>query len=409
MPVYNYQAINAEGKKINGSLDAETVRSARQSLRTRGIFATEINEANDGTAEDRRDVLKYFKSSKVSLQDLAVSTRQLGTLVSAGLPLVSALSALSDQTGSPLLQRILIEVREKVEEGSSLSGALEQFPNAFPGLFVTMVAGGEASGTLDTVLENLAEYLESQVELRRKVRSALIYPVIMLVICSLVFIGLFVFVVPQIVDMFRKQKLSLPLPTEIMIAISDFIIGYWLFVVVVVIAMIYSVKHYFGTPQGRDRIDALLLRAPVFGPIYIKIATARVAKTLGTLLSSGVSVLAGLEIAKNIVTNVHLSRALESAHDGVREGKSLADEIRRSGYFPPILSHMIAVGERSGELEQMLVRAGEAHEKDVSATLENLTSLLEPLMLVAVGGVVFSIVISILLPLADLINIIDTN
>jgi general secretion pathway protein F len=234
------------------------------------------------------------------------------------------------------------------------------------------------------------------------------YPILMLFICTAVVTALFMFVVPRIVEIFKKQGAELPVPTKIMIAISDFMVSYWYLVFAAIIGLVMLARWYYKQPQGRAVVDRLLLRVPIAGPLYLKISTARFARTLGTLLSSGVGLLTGIDITKNIVANVHLVAALESARDGVREGKSLARELGKSGYFPSMLSQMIAVGEQSGELENMLNKAGKAYENEVNATLSGLTSLLEPLMMIGVGGVVLCIVISVLLPMADLIRVVQT-
>lgn len=408
MPIFEYVAVNSEGKERKGTLDAENERSARQKLRSQALFPTSLREGKASAADKSRDIKKYFVSSRVSTKDLAVATRQLATLVGAGLPLVSALQGLAEQTEAVTLKAAVIEVREKVEEGSSLAKALGQFPKIFPSLYINMIASGEASGTLDAVLENLADYLEAQLALRREISSALMYPILMLFICTAVVTALFMFVVPRIVEIFKKQGAELPVPTKIMIAISDFMVSYWYLVFAAIIGLIMLARWYYKQPQGRAVVDRLLLRVPIAGPLYLKISTARFARTLGTLLSSGVGLLTGIDITKNIVANVHLVAALESARDGVREGKSLARELGKSGYFPSMLSQMIAVGEQSGELENMLNKAGKAYENEVNATLSGLTSLLEPLMMIGVGGVVLCIVISVLLPMADLIRVVQT-
>jgi general secretion pathway protein F len=270
-----------------------------------------------------------------------------------------------------------------------------------------MVASGEASGTLDTVLENLASYYEAQIELRRTISSALFYPILMFVFCTLVVIGLVSFVVPNIVAIFVKQRISLPLPTQIVIGFSNLITGYWWLILTVIFGGLYAARKYYATPKGRDWFDALFLKLPVYGPIYKKIATARVATTLGTLLTSGVELLTALDIVKNIVGNVHLSRALEDARDGVREGRSLAKELSKSGHFPSLLSQMAAVGEKSGRLEVMLSKAGKAFSSEVDATISGLTSLIEPVMIIVLGGIVFSIVISVLLPMTELMKMVQ--
>lgn len=407
MPVYEYIALDNRGKQAKGTIDADSIRTARQKLRAQNIFPTEIKEGHEVTKAQSRDVMRFFVSDRVSGKDLSVATRQLATLVGAGLPLVSALNALSDQTESASLKRMLVSVREEVEEGISLAKSLSRYPKVFPRLYINLVASGEASGNLDTVLLNLSEYLEAQLELRRKVVSALVYPALMLVICSLVVFGLITVVVPKIVDIFRKQGAALPLPTKIMIGISDICVNYWWLMIAVVVTAVWGFRRYSNSSEGKSRIDAAMLKMPLYGRIYTKIATARVAKTLGTLLGSGVDLLVGLDITKNILSNVHLEQALENAKDGVREGRSLAMEFSKSGLFPPMLSHMVAVGEKSGQLEHMLSKAGEAYESEVDATLASLTSLLEPLLMIVVGSLVLAIIISVLLPMADLITVLQ--
>lgn len=407
MPVYEFTAVDGNGKQVKGTIDADNSRVARQKLRARGVFPTDIKEGIALSQTRTRDIKRWLQPSRASTKDLTVTTRQLATLIGAGLPVVSALQALTDQTESKVLKRIVIDVRESVEEGSTLAKAMGHFPRTFPRLYVNMIASGEASGTLDAVMGNLADYMEAQLELRRKITSALFYPALMLVFCILVIVGLLALVVPTIVDIFKKQGAVLPLPTRIVTGISDFIVFGWPYIILLVLASVYGLKMYYAQPQGRSVIDRLLLRAPVIGLLYTKMATARVASTLGALLASGVDLLASIEIARNIVANTHIAAALERAREGVQEGRSLAKELLRSGYFPPMLSHMVAVGEKSGTLDDMLRKAGKSYENDVDATLTGLTSLIEPLMIIVLGGIVFSIVISILLPMVELIDIIQ--
>lgn len=405
MPIFEYTALSPQGKTVKGTVDSENVRAARQKLRSQGVFPTDIKEGKEVIAGESRDIKKYFRSERITRGELSVATRQLATLTNAGLPLVSALQALSDLTDGFTLKRIVIDVREKVQEGLSLAKALANFPKVFPQLYINMIAAGEASGTLDGVLNNLADYLEAQVELRRRINSALMYPIIMLIICTLVIVGLLVFVVPRIVEIFEKQNATLPWPTQLTIGISNFIIGYWFLIAALFVFGLIGLRFYYQDPRGREKIDRIVLKIPIYGAIYIKIVTSRVARTLGTLLASGVGLLEAIQITRAIVTNVHFSRNLEEAEEGVRQGRSLAKELSRAGLFPSLLSHMIAVGEKSGELEQMLVRAGDAYEKEVKSTLSGLTSLIEPLMIVVVGAIVLWIVISVLLPMVDLMDV----
>ncbi len=407
MPIFEYTAINKSGKNSKGTIDAENARAARQKLRSTGVYPTDIKESLKAISENSRDVKSLFQSNRVQLADLAIATRQLATLAGAGIPVVDALSALADQIESVNLKRIMIDVREKVQEGSSLAKAMEQFPKAFPRLYVNMVSSGEASGTLDAVFENLADYLEASIELKRKITSAMFYPALMLVFCTLVVIGLLTFVVPSIVDIFIKQGATLPLPTTIMLAISHFITAYWYLIIAAMVGTVYGLGAYYRTENGRKNFDRKILKIPLVGSLFLKINTARMARTLGTLLSNGVGLLESMTIVKNIVNNVHLAQAMENAREGVKEGKNLSRELAKSNLFPPLLTHMIAVGETSGRLESMLVKAAKSYENEVNATLSGLTSLIEPIMMIVLGGIVFSIVISVLLPMIDLINLVQ--
>ena len=404
MPVFEYEAISANGKAQRGQIDADNMRAARQKLRAQSIFPTSVKEASIVPQARSKDVKSYFQARRVGSGELAVATRQLATLVGAGLPLVSALQALADQTESPVFKRIVVKVRDSVEEGESLAKALAAHPKVFPRLYINLVASGEASGTLDKVLENLADHLEAQGELKRKVMAALAYPILMLFICLMVIIALLAFVVPRIVTMFQKQNLTLPLPTRIVLACSNAVTAYWYLMIIAIVALVSLVGWYYRQEQGRSRIDALLLKLPIYGRIYSKVCVARLTRTLSTLLNSGVELLTALDITKNIVANVHLVSAIEKARDGVREGRALASELSKSGLFPSMMCHMVAVGEKSGELESMLQRTSKAYQNEVNATLSGLTAIIEPLMMIVVGSVVLLIVLSVLLPMADMIG-----
>lgn len=404
MPVFQYTAVSNEGKDLKGTIDADNVRAARSRLRSQGLFVSTISELAT-TERESKDILQKFRG--VSLSAKAVATRQLATLISAGFPLVSALQSLADQTEQTTLRRILVEVREKVEEGMSLSKALSLYPKVFPRLYTNMVQSGEASGTLEAVLLNLATYLEKQLQLRREVSAALFYPALMFVFCFLVVLALVTYVVPQITQIFEKEGAALPTPTVILIGISDFIIGYWPLLIALGILTFYLLVRYYNTPNGREIFDKKILKVPLFGELYRRVMTARVSMTLSALLGSGVNLLQGLEISRNIVGNIHFQRALDEASIGVREGRSLGKEIAKSGIFPSLLSSMITLGEQSGQLEQMLERAAKNYESEVKAQIDGITSLIEPLMIIVLGGIVFAIVISILLPIMDMINIVQ--
>ena len=405
MPVFEYNAISTTGKKLKGNVDAENIRIARQKLKSQGIYVTDIKEGLENNVSKKGEI--NFGKDKISLKDLSIITSQLTTLIIAGLPLVNALQALTEQTESRNIKRILTDVRESVEEGNAFHKSLANFPKAFPKLYVNMIESGEASGKLDSILENLSKYLEGQLALRRQVTSSLFYPTLMFAFCTLVVIGLLAFVVPSIVEIFEKQGGTLPLPTRIVVGISDIIIHYWWVFIIGIVGIFTSIKKYAQTEKGKFNIDLLLIKLPLIGKLYTKVATARIASTIGTLFSGGVQLLSCLDIGKNIVNNVHFRSSLEQARDGVEKGKSLSSELSKSGLFPPLLSHMIAVGEKSGQLEQMLTRAAKAYEDEVKNTLAAITSLIEPLMIIGLGGIVVSIVISILMPMVGMIDLIQ--
>jgi len=406
MPVYEYIAINNSGKKTKGRLDAENERMARQKLRRSNLFPTTIKEASAKVTKQTDDVLHFLKSDKVTMKELSLTTRQFATLLNAGLPLVSALQALGEQTDSHVMQRVLVELREGVQEGDSLAKSLGMHPKIFPRLYTNLVAAGEASGTLDQVLEKLADYLESQVALRGKIFSALTYPVVMMVVCFLVIIGLLVGVIPKIVEIFVKQGLDLPLPTRIVISGSNFLINYWWLLILFTIGLGALATNYYRSKKGREKVDLWLLQLPLIGPVYVKVITARIASTLSALLGSGVELLRALDITKNIIGNVHVVSMLEESREGVREGKNLSSEIMRHKILPSMISRMIAIGEKSGDLEHMLEKASTTYDNEVSSTLEGLTSLLEPLLMVTVGIIVLIIVVSVLLPMTELMNVV---
>jgi general secretion pathway protein F len=399
MPVYSYVGLSPDGKNITGVIDADSPRAARLKLRRTGVFPTSLSESRQAESTPRasRSLSKLFE--RVGPQELAVMTRQLSTLVSAGLPLVDCLSALIDQVDSERLKSMLTQTRERVNEGTSLADALAEHPRVYSDLYVNMVRAGEASGALDVVLLRLADYTESTARLRSKLRSALTYPAVMLIIGSAILFFLLSYVVPKITRIFVESKQVLPLPTRVLMAFSGMLSTWWpLFLVVLAIAAL-AFRYYVRTEAGRQRYDRLVLRVPVFGKLLQKIAVARFSRTLSTLLRSGIGLLPSLDIVKNIVDNRVLYDATEAARDAIREGQSIAPPLKKSGIFPPLMIHMIAVGEKSGQLEEMLFKTAETYESEVDSTIATLTTLLEPVMIVFMGGMVTFIVLSILLPI----------
>lgn len=416
MPVYAYKGLNEKGRNVGGIVDADSPKSARLKLRRTGVFPTELNETRDQapTAAGRAAAARASSSGGFNLnlaglfergitpQDLALITRQLATLVGAGLPLVDCLGALIEQVDAPRHKKVLSQVRELVVEGSSLADAMKQHPAVFNDLFVNMVRAGEASGALDIVLIRLAEYTERAAALRGKVRSALTYPVFMGMASMGILFFLLSYVVPKVTRIFEERDAKLPTMTVVLLAISGFLSNYWWAILGVLLIVALVGRLYVRTPAGRLRFDGWTLGIPYFGKVLKKVALARFARTLSTLLLGGIPLLQALDIVKHVVSNMVLANAIEDGRNSIREGHSVADPLKKSGLFPPLLVHMIAVGEKSGELEQMLSRAADAYDGEVEASVSALSSILEPVLVIFMGGVVLFIVMAILLPIFDL-------
>lgn len=357
MPVYAYKGLNDKGRGVSGIVDADTPKAARQKLRRDGIFPTEISEEQKGGAASSKpktstDVRALFE--RITPQDLALLTRQLATLVGAGLPLVECLGALIEQVDSPRQKRILSQVREHVVEGGSLADAMKLHPAVFNDLYTNMVRAGEASGALEVVLLRLAEYTERAADLRAKVRSATTYPLFMGFVSVGILFFLLSYVVPKITRIFAESGQELPTMTVVLLAVSNFLAQYWWVIILLVTAVVVGVRISIRSEAGRLRFDNALLGIPYFGKVLKKVALARFARTLSTLLLGGIPLLQSLDIVKHVVENSVLKNAIQAGRDSIREGQSVAEPLRQSGLFPPLLVHMIAVGEKSGELEQML-------------------------------------------------------
>jgi general secretion pathway protein F len=403
MAVYEYRGIQVEtGKAVKGFRDAENAKTLRAMLRKDGIMLTLAHEESERRARAKReiDLLAFFR--RATAADVAVMTRQLATLVRAGVPLVDSISALVDQVEKETLVRVLTEVRESLKEGTSFSKSLEAHPKVFPPLYVNMVAAGEASGTLESVLERLADFMENQARLKGKVMSALAYPVLMTIIGAVMVSVLMVAVVPKVVTIFDNLGQELPWYTQLLIFVSMMFSDFWWLMLIVIVGGGYWFRRWKATPKGRLAWDAFQLRVPIFGRLNLLVAVARFARTLATLLASGVPLLAAMDIVKNVLGNTLLEGVVTSAIGSIREGESIAEPLKRSGQFPPMVTHMIAIGERSGQLEQMLDNVSRAYEADVETKVAALTSLLEPLMIVVLGGVVGFIAMAILMPLVQM-------
>jgi general secretion pathway protein F len=411
MPVFEYSGLSEAGKSVRGLKDAESQKVLRGLLRKEGVYLTEARAADDATAATGKaqgtglsrevDFGKVFGGG-VGAQDLAVATRQLSTLIGAGIPLADSLTAMVEQVEHPRLKRILGRVKQRVNEGSSLADALAEHPKAFSTLYVNMIRAGESSGALDVVLQRLADFTEGSAQLRNKLLGAMLYPAIMVLVGIAIVSILFAVVIPKVSKIFEDMQVTLPLNTRILIAVSSFARDDWYLVLIGLPLFLLGLRRYLKSPGGKARWDRLQLRLPVFGELVRMIAIGRFAKTLATLLSSGVPLLVSLDIVKNIVHNSVLSKVIEDARDAIREGESIAAPLKRSGQFPPMVHHMIAIGEKSGQLEEMLQNVAKSYDSQVDMRVAALTSLLEPVMIVVMGAGVAFIVMSILMPIMQL-------
>jgi len=360
----------------------------------------EINEQTSTSMKKGAAGISFGNS--VSIADLSLMTRQLATLLRAKIQVVEAFGALVDQTENPRLKITLSEIRQKVNEGSSLAKALGDYPKIFDNVYVNMVDAGETSGTLEIVLLRLADFTESQLALRNKIKGAMTYPIIMMVAGGTMIGIIFMFVIPKITKIFITQKRELPLQTKICVWISNFLINYWWAVLIAGFGLFTVVSRYKKTEKGRAQWDAMVLKLPIVAEIVTMINVSRFCSTLATLLQSGVPILASMKIVSNLVANVHMKRAVDEARTSISEGASITGPLIKSQLFPPMVTHMIKLGEKSGELEPMLKIVSENYEDQVNTKLSGLTSVLEPIMMVGMGVVVAFILFSVVVPMMEL-------
>jgi general secretion pathway protein F len=368
-------------------------------LRREGILLTLATEEGERKEKAKRNIDLFAVLRRPNASDIAIMTRQLATLVRAGVPLVDSVAALTEQVEKEQLQLVLTGVRESLNEGTSFAKSLALHPKVFPPLYINMVAAGEASGSLESVLERLADFMEGQARLKGKVLASLAYPVLMAFIGTVLVGFLMVAVVPKVTAIFENLGQALPWYTSLLIFVSDVLAGYWWLMILVAVIGFWWLKRWKSKPSGQLKWDTLKLKLPLFGRLNLLVSVARFTRTLATLLASGVQLLAAMEIGKNVLENARLEAVVSEAIGSIREGESIAEPLKRSGQFPPMVTHMIAVGERSGQLEQMLENVSRAYEADVETRVAALTSLLEPLMILVMGGVVGFIAMAILMPM----------
>lgn len=407
MPVYQYRGYRNDGGSAAGIVDAENVKVARLKLRKEGVFPTDVVEQGQPSARQHeggqtKTTLRTGRSATLSAHDLALLTRQFATLLVAGLPLVEALGVLVEQAERKPTKALLAEIREEVRGGKALSVVLETYAKDFSPIYVHMVRAGEASGALDQILFRLAEFLEKQLALKAKVTNATLYPALMLFVGVSVLFFLMAFVVPKITAVFTSMKQALPWPTVVLMSISQFFADYWLLLVSFAVACIFFIRRFVHTEKGRMLADRVTLRLPLIGDVARMVSISRLAGTLATMLASGVQLLDALDVSKRVMNNRVLEETVEGARQNIREGETIADPLKRSGEFPALVTHMIAVGERSGDMEEMLRRVSQIYDGEVERVITRLTSLLEPVMILAMGIIVFFIVVAILLPIFEM-------
>ncbi|UCH34229.1 MAG: type II secretion system F family protein [Armatimonadota bacterium] len=407
MAVFSYVAKDALGKVHKGSTEAENEQVLVRRLREKGFWVQKVSEERaapaEGAARPARKGFVIF--GRVSGRDLSIFCRQFATMMNAGVSLVRCLAVLEEQTSSLRLREIIRDIQASVEAGETLSRALTKYPGVFTNLFVGLVRAGEVGGVLDETLNRLSTFLEEDQRLKRRIKSAMTYPTLVLVFAVLIVLGLVTFIIPRFMELFEELGVKeLPLPTQILVSCSDFMKSKWYIIIIGAVLLWTAFSRYIRTRTGKRQWDWVKLRIPVFGKLNHKVAIARFSRTLGTLLVSGVPILQALETVAGAIDNEIISDAVMAARAAIREGERIGDPLAKSGLFPPMVVQMISIGEETGSLDAMLSKVADFYESEVEATLQSLTAALEPVMIVLLGGIVGFIVISMFLPLIAIIN-----
>lgn len=399
MAKFAWEGKNRTGKVQKGTMEAPDEAAVIAALRRQGIMPSSVKERGKGL--DMEIKLPGFEP-KVTTKDLVVFTRQFATMIDAGLPLVQCLDILSRQQDNKTFKKILTEVKESVESGSTFADALAKHPKAFDELYVNLVAAGEVGGILDTILNRLAAYIEKAMKLKKQVKSAMTYPATVVGIATIVVAVILIFVIPQFEKMFRDFGGELPAATQFVISLSNFVVDYALVIFIAIVVLIFAIKKIYATKKGRERIDDLLLKLPVFGILIRKVSVAKFTRTLGTMISSGVPILDGLDITAKTAGNKTVERAIYQVRASISEGKTIAEPLEKSGVFPPMVCQMIAVGEQSGAIDTMLNKIADFYDDEVDYAVANLTSMMEPLLMLFLGTTVGGLVIAMYLPIFKL-------
>jgi type II secretion system protein F len=396
MAHFRNDSLDRAGKTITGELAANTPEEVKRRLRDMGYFPSDISEAAQVSLAQPKQMRR---GRGISGSDVVVMTRQLADMTAARLPMFRSLSVLVEQADRPALRTLLEAIRTDVQEGRPLSEALQRHPRHFPDLYVNMVRAGETSGHLEAVLMRLAEFLEKSLRRRSQVVSALLYPAVLITVAVGAVIFIIGFLIPKLSALFEELEQTLPLVTRMLLAVAHVVSATWWILAIFVAALVLGLRWYARTDAGREALDLLTLRLPLLGPIWHKMAVSRLARTLGTMLAGGVPILSALEISGNAVANRPLARAVEGVREEVREGTAMAAALGRAGVFPPLLIHMTAVGEETGQLPEMMARVADSLDFEVDSTLGRLTTLVEPFVIIVMGGIVGFIVLAVLLPI----------
>jgi len=403
MPSYSYKVKTAAGLVMEGTIDADEQRAAVEKLRGQKMVVLEIAEKSVPLIDKFKAAVGWKKGkNSIPSKDLSLFSRQLSTLVGAGVPIVQSLGILESQAENPDFKEVLAAVKTDIEAGLSISDALKKHPNAFPDLYCSMVKAGELGGILDTILERLTAYLESSEELKAKVKGAMMYPAIVLSICSIVTVFLLMFVIPTFKNIFAGFGRALPLPTQVLIDLSDAMKSKWYLVVAFPVIAWKAFGKFYASPYGHKWVDGYSLKAPVFGPILKKVAVARFTRTLGTLIKSGVPIMQALETVAQTAGNVVIADAVNLTRESIREGGHLSDPLKKSGIFPNMVTSMISVGEETGALDVMLTKIADFYDSEVDTAVKGLTSLIEPIVIVVMGIVIGTIVVAMFMPMFEI-------
>jgi len=403
MPSFTYKGLDNGGRQTAGQMVAEDERSAVAQIKAMGLFPVDVRIARDGSDPSQSaSIERYRVGGGINSSDLTVFSRQLANLVAGGLPLMRTFAALTEHTENPRLKVVMQRMQQDVQGGKALWEALSAHPKVFPPLYVSMVKAGEASGQLSDVLQWLADYQEKEQTRKMQIRSALAYPTLLITVGIISVFMLITFVVPRFVVIFEEFDQALPLPTVIMLAISGFLTTWWWAIIGAIIAVVAGFKAYARTFGGRIRVDGWRLRLPLFGKLSLKAAVSRFARTTATLLRGGVPLLDSMSVVREVVGNEVLARGADQVREGMREGESFAGRLRDTGVFPPLLTHMVGVGEETGDLQGTLLTVANSYDVEVDASLKSIVSLIEPLIIVVVGSTIAFIILAMLLPVFQL-------